>query len=211
MSSIHVRGRRIGGIGATLFGLGLAANVVVFVRNFDTPGEVADYLETGDLVGRLAVLSIGLAGVGLLVYLSSLKTTLSEERAWIGDLALAAGALFVTVTWVASTVDLGFIDTVGARADYDLYLVLRGTAHFQNVLAAMAAVLMLGAVYAASRGTPAMPRWAATWTLVTLVASVALIVFGVVVLLLVPWSIALGVAHIRIRQEQPESAPAVAG
>jgi hypothetical protein len=211
MSSNNVRGRRTGGVGAILFGLGLTANVVLFARNFDTPGQVADYLETGDLLGRLAVLSIGLAGVGLLVYLSSLKTALTEERAWIGDLALAGGVLFVAVAWVASTVDLGFIDTVGARADYDLYLVLRGTAHFQNVLAAMAAVLMLGAVYAASRGNPAMPRWAATWTLVTLMASVALFVFGVVVLLLVPWSIALGAAHIRTEQEQPESAPAVGG
>lgn len=195
---------RADGVGVWLFGLGLALNQVVFTRNFDTPEEVAEYLANGAVVGRLGLISVAIAGLGLVVFLSGYRARLPQPTHWMASVAFGGGLVGVATMWASSTVDLGIIDTVGGEVDFPLYLVLRGEAHFQSVLMAVAFLLMLAAVYKVERHVGVLPRWARLLTGATFGLMLVLILFGASVLLLVPWSLAIGAAVMQKTSQQPE-------
>lgn len=201
--------RRSGALGAIVFAIGFLANLLVFTRNFDTAEEVSQYLGDSKLLIFFGAITVGLAGLGFLWFLTQFRAMFATNEhppGRLSALAFGAGVLFVGLWWLSSPVDVGVSATVGAQLDHSVYQTLRDIAHWQFVYSQLALALALLSVYLIARNTTVIPKWAVRFTAVVTVTTLLYDLATPMVLLLPFWAMAMGIVMLRTGERTLETA-----
>lgn len=180
---------------ASIFAASFLSYFLVFDRNFDTPDQIADWLDNNLGLQYAGSIAIAIAGIAFLVLMSGLavvvaKSTPAGERLGMPALVFAGGALFVGLLWVATPIDVGIAETVGSAIGVTSYDALSNIA-FQHLLySQMAVALSLSVLFVVGRRREWAP-WLVWLTGLVVVTSVMQLILPALVLLLPVWAVAV--------------------
>lgn len=196
--------RRI--LAAVVFAVAFLAHALVFDRSFDTPAQIADWLDNNLGMQYAGSIAIAIAGVAFLVLMSNVKQLVSEADVSSSSSALmfSASVLFVGLLWVASPIDVGIAEYVGSDIDVTTYEAISNIAHQHLLYSQIAVAVSLGVLFSLGRRND-WPVWTVWLTGVVVVTSVAQLILPALILLLPLWAVAFTIGVRGLPTAKPTS------